>query len=374
MKRFLDILTVPRLHRQHRRTWIDALGVPLCNVLLAEGVLERAPAADWYPCEGGGIGCPRAVVPSGLLDKPFVAVCRHGDGDDCGEVYLAQSDLEQLKVSFSRFVDLVRRRMSIEGGGESPIAARERAIHIGDVRRGVLHVDVLIALNPDPASFSVFLAERSHWLRPTIVLVPTAASVSEELRRAYGLGKHAEIRFLEDVLTAHDDGDQKKPSRAAAPPAAPSRAPTCIYIGHDGERTLTAEEYAATVAEAPKRLDAFLDGVTPQRAGRARFFRAGRRAAGGDYEQTRVTDTGVAVLTELIARRDDSYVVPHDLEALQACQSADEFFKHARRAIDATPWRLIERRAGSSKDDRAYRFHPRPDVRFAVLLPLPSSA
>jgi hypothetical protein len=202
--------------------------------LLEEGIVRGAGLAKSWSCEE--VGCDgRLVVAS--ENGAFLALCTR-EPVACETLTLAREELAQQRVSMDALLAVVRRELRIDR------SARPASPSDGGVRQpawlgeqGTASPrDVFWTLAPNPWALAPFFAAREHAPRPTLLLVPTLASVDPELVVVHAAGAKVEIDALAEALGVRDGRIvalrrlRAAPSRAAtdAPPA-PAPSPSSHF-------------------------------------------------------------------------------------------------------------------------------------------------
>jgi hypothetical protein len=195
------------------------VGADALRSLRAEGIVTSAPRAETFPC--GALDCARVVCES---DGRLVAACAR-EPPECETVAIAPSDLEQAAVSIAALVRVLRRELRIDPPRRAPFGrvAGEGIANLGEQGQAAPR-DVFLVLRPRSPAFAPLLALREHAPRPTLVLVPTLASLETEVLVAHAAGAKVEIDALAELL-AVGDGRIEAVRRLRAPPPRSVEAP-----------------------------------------------------------------------------------------------------------------------------------------------------
>jgi hypothetical protein len=364
LEEFLALVEQAKSPTLHVPDWHARIGAELTVVLARLGVLVAAEPATWFACGGPwGDGCPRRVVDNrGCASHPFVAVCGRDDGG-CVEVLLRADEREVLTLSLDGLVRQLRRSLGVGG-------AVERDAGFPDTRRIGERAGrpVFLALSPALPGFDAWLAARGD----ALVLAPVGRGVPSALRDRFASGQRVELVTLRDVLRVDADAlvgtIPVRILQVREPAGAPygTRPTVCVVIDHDGQRTLTADEYRALVARA-RDLDLFVDTTVTVDGGAHRGL---RRDDDGGVDETPLTKHEAAAIVELISTR--KALRAGDF-ATVAVNAVDKVVERARSKIDVKQgrykWRAIHTLAADTPEAKRWQFNPPPELQYAVVYP-----
>jgi hypothetical protein len=354
MRKFLRVLQPADLTLQDA-SWEQLLGERLVEALRRASLLEDGPRATSLECGGDHCGEARRVVhcPGVAPGKDYVALCATDGG--CMDVPLSEDDLRTSTLSWAGVAQLLRRLLRIEGRGK-PTHVAGPVFGLGEIEKDGLRADAFLALNPDEG-FHHFLVARIAAPRPTVVFVTSARALDPALAEAHGPSSRVEVVLVEDVLCVESGVIAARDWRATRAPKA--NAPAALLLSHDGERTLTAEEYLALVEHAAERFDLFLDAATPRRAGRKTYFLGGRRE-GARWQEEHLTEGEAAAIAEFIVRARNAPIdIEKELTSVKD-KVAKQLYKKGAAKIGATHRFILRERGG-----RAFR--PPPGARWALI-------
>lgn len=360
----LRLLEAPAPPRLPARTWTERLGGDLVARLTRGGLLVDAGTATHLPCRRGG-DCARRVVPNPLgAAHPLVAVCERDDGEGCDPEPLTPADAQLLAVSMDGLVWQVRRAFGIGGVVDAADAGFPDVLGVGllgDCR-------VLLALQPGLPGFEAWLAT----LDCTLVLVPTARSLSLAVRGRFGRGVPVEVRPLYEAVRLEgrtlvaDPAPARAELHDSARPRYDAPPPACEVIDRDGRRPVSVADYEELVAGAGS-LDLFVDATVTVEGGGHRGL---RRLPDGTTEEVTLTKHEAAAIIELVTTR--RALRAGDFKTLPV-NAIDKVVERARKKLDVRrgryEWRAIHTLAGARREAKRWQFRPEEVGRWAIVVP-----
>lgn len=375
MERFLKMYQEARSPTLLAGDFRRVAGTEVVDALLDATVLTRCELADWYPCDGGHLGCPRRVVPNfGDASRPLVAVCGQ-PFPACHEIHIRPEDLEEYTTSHESFARALRSLLGLSGEFTLLDDSYPDCVYLGDMRRDELTYDVFLCRAAWDSAFEELLADRQLALRRSVVLAPSQRGIPLELVHRYPPGSHVTLAFLVDLVAADSRGLLLQPTfEALTKHRGVAQQGAYLAITNDGRHTIGTTEYQSLVART-QEFDLFLDGSA---AGHSRKYAASYRDRRGTFQQVSLSSLQMRALTELVSR--GVPVRAADLRTLQAAavQNPGRVVESGRRTVDVRlsryEWRSFHTLGAEASEQKQYLFRPPSSLRYACILAASANA
>jgi len=367
MKRYLDVLMDSDRVERPVPHWDALLGADLRQTLARKGILDAAPQATLWPCDGGYTGCPMRVLPTPTdREHPFTASC--GAGLHCDDIKLRASDVQQLGSSFERLVAFLRRLFMIEGDAfATPSEIAPRAFRLGVTRTATEARDVVLAIAPVGTSFALLVQSLVASARPTVLLVSSSSRVSADATIGHGPADRVEIVFLDDLLVMRDGDIALARPREVKSTESVSASFARRLDGRGGDVPLSEVDHARALTEE-SNVDLFVDAVRlRRRKDDPEGYVGSVRGIDGARTAFTLKPKETAALIELVSRR--TYCEPRQLRALAGIGHPERIVHRMRRHFDAEPYRFVKTHLGESTKAHTYAFAPDPPLIVLVLAP-----
>ncbi len=251
MHSFLLFLERHGIHTFLAATFYAAVPEPERLALRAARIVRDTVPATTLPC--GESDCARAVVES--RRGRLTAVCTR-EPPACVAVDVTRADLDQIALSLDPLLEVVRRIARAEPADRH---SRTPDAILAGVQRGdsAKARDVWLALRPWAPRFRTWLASLDRAPRPSLVLVPTDATLDADITARHGAGAYVELDALSASWALRNGriaGVRRL--RVAAPPPddeddAPSHARAPRSLSDDAART-RARSHASPTPRPPR--------------------------------------------------------------------------------------------------------------------------